>query len=46
MRYAEYQYENTEVETLEMFIDGIISGNGRFTKLDSHPTFEYQTDDL
>jgi len=45
-RYAEYTNDKTDVETLKMFIDGILSGNGRFTRLDTYPSFEYIKDDL
>lgn len=45
-RYAEYTNENTDAESISLFIDGILSGNGRFTRLDSPPSFEYKKDDL
>lgn len=45
-RYAEYKNDKTDVESIQMFIDGILSGNGRFTKLDTYPSFEYLKEDL
>jgi hypothetical protein len=45
-RYAEYTNEKTDSESIAMFIDGIMSGNGRFNKLDTVPTFEYRAEDL
>lgn len=45
-RYSEFTGEKMDKESLIMFIDGIISGSGRFTKLDSYPSFEYINEDL
>jgi len=45
-RYAEFTGEKADAESLQIFIDGILSGNGRFTKLDSVPSFEYRNEDL
>lgn len=46
MKYSEYQSDKYDADSIEMFIDNVISGSGEFSKLDSHPTFQYQTDDL
>ena len=45
-RFTEYTSEGTDVESIKMFIDGILSGNGRFIKLDTFPSFEYVKEDL
>lgn len=45
-RYAEYTSDPMDAEALKMFIDGVIGGNGRYTRLDTFPSFEYHTDDL
>ena len=46
LKYAEFTGDYDSQTSIEMFVDGIISGNGRFERLDSEPSFEYANDDL
>lgn len=45
-KFAEYTNSNFDENSIEMFISGVISGNGRFQKLSSDPSFEFKHEDL
>ena len=46
LRYVEYTHETIDSEKVEIFVEGIIDGNGKYIKMDSLPTFEYMKEDL
>lgn len=45
-KYSEFNGETTDTESLKFFIDNTLTGNGKFTTLDSFPSFEYTHEDL